>query len=105
MLDTTLKIMDAAIKADASITAAQRSKILRLARNGESAEPEKNGNSQPPRIYSREEAAKMVGDKTTRYVDQLCRRGLLRKFIPKGNQRSIGILGESLHAFIGGGVA
>jgi hypothetical protein len=103
MLDTTLKIMDAALKADASTTAAQRSKILRLARNGESAEPEKNGNGhEPPRIYSREQAAAMVGGRTTRYIDQLCKRGLLQKFTPRGNQRAIGVTGESLTAFITG---
>jgi hypothetical protein len=58
------------------------------------------GNGHEPRIYSREETAKMLGNKTPRYVDLLCRRGLLQKFIPKGNCRAIGVHSESLMAFI-----
>jgi hypothetical protein len=58
------------------------------------------GNGHEPRIYSREETAKMLGNKTPRYVDLLCRRGLLQKFTPKGNCRAIGVYSESLMAFI-----
>ena len=60
------------------------------------------GNGHEPGIYSRQEAAKILGNKTTRYVDLLCRRGLLQKLVPKGNSRSIGVTGESMRAFIGG---
>ena len=101
MQDSTLKILDATLKADASITAAERIKLLKLARNGE-AEPEKLGNLHAPRIYSRTEAAKLLGGRTTRFVDQLCKRGLLKKFTPKGSQRAIGISGESLRSFVEG---
>jgi hypothetical protein len=101
MQDSTLKILDATLKADLSITAAARTKLLKLARNGEAEQIQINtGHS--PRIYSRAEAAKLLGNRTTRFVDLLCRRGLLKKFTPKGNQRAIGICGESLHAFISG---
>ena len=58
------------------------------------------GNGHEPRIYSREETAKMLGNKTPRYVDLLCRRGLLQKFTPKGNCRAIGVYSESFMAFI-----
>jgi hypothetical protein len=102
MTDSTLKILDATLKADASITAADRNRFLKLARKGEAAEPEKNNGHEPPRIYSRAEAAQLLGGRTTRFVDLLTRRGLLRKFIPKGNKRAIGVCGESLHAFIAG---
>ena len=102
MNDSTLKILDATLRADSSITAAERNRILKLARKGEAVELEKNNGHQPPRIYSREETAKILGSKTPRYIDQLCKRGLLKKFIPKGNKRAIGISSESLHGFIEG---
>jgi hypothetical protein len=100
MQQSTLKILDATLKADASITPAERNRILKVARSGESPAP--IGNDPEPRIYSREEAAKMLGGKTRRYVDLLCRRGLLQKFTPKGNRRAIGVSGDSLRAFVGG---
>lgn len=102
MQTTTVSILEAALKADASIGTTERNKILRLVRNGGTAEPVHSGNGNDPRIYSRAEAAKLLGDKTTRFVDLLCRRGLLKKFTPKGNQRAIGICGESLHSFVQG---
>lgn len=102
MKDSTLKICDAAIKADETVTPAERARKLKIIRGEVPALTSENGNGHEPRIYSREEAAKMVGDKTTRYIDQLARRGLLKKFTPKGNRRSIGICGESLRAFIEG---
>lgn len=103
MQDTTLKILDATLKSDASIAPAERNRILKLARWGENIPPPfQNGDRPAPRIYSRAEAAKLLGDKTPRYIDLLCKRGLLKKFTPKGNQRAIGICGESLHAFISG---
>ena len=85
----------------ATVTSGQRSKILKLARGEEpQSAAVQNSNSHVPRIYSREETAKMLGNRSLRYVDQLCRRGLLQKFTPKGNQRAIGVHSESLMAFI-----
>jgi hypothetical protein len=102
MQESTAKILEATLKADASITPAERNKILKLARGESIPAPVQNGNDYSPRIYSRAEAAKLVGDKTTRFVDLLCRRGLLKKFTPKGNRRAIGVTSESLHSFIAG---
>lgn len=99
----TLQILDATLRADSTIADAERKKILKLIRGEPMPAPDGNSNRQPPRIYSREQAAKLLGDKSSRFVDLLCRRGLLQKFIPKGNQRAIGILGESLHQFLEGG--
>ena len=102
MNESTLQILIATLKADASIAPGDRNRILKLVRGG-ALEPIQNGNGNgPPRIYSRDQAAEMVGGRTTRYIDQLVRRGLLQKFTPKGNVRSIGITGKSLNAFIAG---
>jgi hypothetical protein len=102
MQQHTFTILDATLRADSTVTSAQRSKFLKLAR-GEDAQSAtaQNGNGQP-RIYSRVETAKLLGDKTPRFVDLLCRRGLLKKFTPKGNQRSIGITAESFNRFLEG---
>jgi hypothetical protein len=102
MQDSTSKILESVLKADASIAPAERNKILKFVRGESMPAPVQNGNDNSPRIYSRAEAAKLVGDKTTRFVDLLCRRGLLKKFTPKGNRRAIGVTSESLRAFISG---
>lgn len=102
MNETTLKILEVALKSDATVAAPERNRILKIARGESIPAPVQNGNDHSPRIFSRAEAAKLVGDKTTRFVDLLCRRGLLKKFTPKGNKRAIGICGDSLHAFIAG---
>jgi len=100
----TIEILTATLKSDSTISDSERRKILKTIR-GEPIPvlPDGTGNShEPPRIYSREQAAKILGDKSERFVDLLCRRGLLKKFTPKGNQRAIGVTGASLHSFIGG---
>jgi len=99
----TVKILEAALKADESIGNAERNQILRLARGDAAPAPAQNDNAKAPRLYSREQAAEMLGDKTARYVDQLAARGILKKFIPPGNTRSIGITANSLSQFLGGG--
>ena len=96
----TITILETTLRTDNTVSATQRKKILDAAR-GETA-PALDGNRHPPRIYSREEAAKLLGDRSTRFVDLLCRRGLLKKITPKGNQRSIGITAESFNRFIEG---
>lgn len=96
----TITILETTLRTDSTVSATQRKQILDAARGG--TDPAPDGNRPPPRIYSREEAAKLLGDRSTRFVDLLCRRGLLKKFTPKGNQRSIGITAESFNRFIEG---
>lgn len=99
MNEQTKKFMEITLKSDESITPAARNRILKfITRNGE-VEPVQNVNS--PKIYSREQAAQLLGDKTERYIDQLCKRGLLQKFIPPGNVRAIGVTANSLNQFLG----
>jgi hypothetical protein len=102
MNESTIRILEVALKTDASLAPAERNRILRSVRGETIPVPVQNGNGHPPRIYSRTEAAKILGDRTTRFIDQLCKRGLLKKFTPKGNVRAIGVSGESLRAFISG---
>jgi hypothetical protein len=102
MTDATIKIIEVTLKSDASVSPVQRNKILKLARNDSALAPDDTPRRIEPRIYSRGEAAQLLGGKTTRFVDLLCRRGLLKKFTPPGNRRAIGITGESLTSFISG---
>jgi hypothetical protein len=97
----TVEIVTATLKADISVPASERNRILKLIR-GES-EPVQNDNGRAPKIFSREQAAQLLGDKTERYIDQLCKRGLLQKFIPPGNVRAIGVTASSLNQFLGSG--
>jgi len=95
----TLKGIEALLRADTSVPDVKRMGILRFARNGE-AEPVQSSNE--PRIYSRERAAELLGGRTTRFVDQLSRKGMLKKFVMPGGKRAIGVTGQSLQAFIQG---
>jgi hypothetical protein len=99
----TITILETTLRTDSTVSAAQRKQILDAARGEPSPAPDGNG-IREPRIYSRAEAAKLLGDRSTRFVDLLCRRGLLEKFTPKGNQRSIGITAESFKRFIEGNI-
>ena len=89
------------MKADASIGNAERNQILRLAR-GDAVPVAENNNGHASRIYSRQQAAEMLGGKTTRFVDLLVRKGcLVKKFVP-GGRRAIGVTSSSLESFISG---
>jgi hypothetical protein len=98
----TIEILTATLKADNTIAESERRKILKLVRGEPTPAPEGNGNSRT-RIYSRAECAKLLGDKTPRFIDLLCRKGLLQKFTARGSQRSIGVTSESLEKFLEGG--
>jgi hypothetical protein len=106
MQDSTLKIVEVTLRADSTIQGAERNRLLKLARNGESAEPGKNSNDHStPRIFSREQAAELLGGRTTRFVDGLCRKGFLKKFTMPGGKRAIGVTSTSLENFLAGGAA
>jgi hypothetical protein len=102
MQEITVKMMAALMKADVTATLGQQHHIITIARGEEAQSATAQNGSGQPRIYSRVETAKLLGDKTTRFVDQLCRRGLLKKFTPKGNRRSIGVTAESFNRFLEG---
>lgn len=103
MQEHILQTLDAVLRTDNSISPAQRRKILTVIRGEPTPAPGGNSNRQPPRIYSREQTAELLGRKSTRYVDKLCRAGLLEKFTAQGNRRSIGITAKSFEQFLEGG--
>ena len=102
MQTNTLAILDAVLRADVTVTPEQRRLISRVVRGEPAPTPDGNGNNDKPRIYSRKRAAFLVGERTTKYIDKLVKRGQLEKFIPPGNKRAIGITAESLERFLAG---
>jgi hypothetical protein len=102
MLDTTFEICRAALKGDKTLTANQRVKLLATLRDpNPKAAPEGNGNQ--PRILSRQQAAEMLGGKSCRFIDLLCRKNLLKKFTAPGAKRALGVTAESFNRFLEGG--
>jgi hypothetical protein len=102
MQTNTITVLESLLKTDNTVSPVERRMILKMARGESAPALTQNGSGHAPRIFSRTEAAKILGDRTTRFIDKLCARGLLKKFTPPGNQRAIGISGESLHSFISG---
>jgi hypothetical protein len=102
MQDIQVKGMATLMKAYVEATPDKQRHIIKFARGEVEAfaQPVKG---HEPRIFSRAEAAKLLGDKSTRFIDLLCRRGLLKKFTPRGNRRSIGVTAESFNQFLEGG--
>jgi hypothetical protein len=100
MQDHTLQILAATLKADSTIGPAERTRLLKTIRGEPTPAPVQVDHES--RIYSRKQTAELLGGRTTRYVSQLVKRGLLTRFLPRGNKRAIGITGESLRQFISG---
>ena len=95
-------MVEATLKLDETISPARRKKFLQFLAGDPGPAPVQDGNGRSPLIFSRAETGKTLGGKTPRWVDMLCRKGLLVKFVPRGNKRSIGITAASLHRFIEG---
>jgi len=97
----TVQILAATLRADSTIAPAERNRFLKIIRGEIPALTSEHSNGHlTPRVYSRSQAAELLGGRTTRFVDLLCRKGLLKKFTAPGSQRSIGITSASLEAFI-----
>lgn len=98
MLGHTRAIVAAAIGADNTITASRKKQIM-LA-----LETEGGGvinQTAIPRVYSRDEAGRVLGVSPKR-IDQLVKIGALRKTYALGTTRAIGITHESLLALATG---
>jgi hypothetical protein len=96
----TMLSMVALVKADSIITPAERTRLLKTIRGEPTPAPVQVNHE--PRVYSRKQTAELIGGRTPRYVSQLVKRGLLTRFVPRGNKRGIGITAESLHQFVSG---
>lgn len=102
MQHSTFEIIKATLKADQTVSPAERSRFLEALQQG----PENQPNPEPacPRILRRAEAAKRLGC-SLRTVDNLCKEGTLKKRAFPGRQRAAGILEADLNAVIAAGFA
>jgi hypothetical protein len=101
MLETTLAIVKSGLRADPTLTPADRTKILAMIRNMRNV-PARDSEALPaksPGIVRRKEAARRLS-RSLRAVDQLCRDGALKKVRFPGRQRCTGISTDSLDALI-----
>jgi len=97
MLTSTLEIIRAALKADATVSAAERTRLLALLRNGGApGHPPTAPPDTSPRILRRAEVARRLAV-STRTVDDLP----LRKIKLPGRVRAAGFLEPDVNALLG----
>jgi len=102
MLPTTVDAVKALLKADPSLTPADRSKIVGAIRNhGRPSEPKPTPERQSARILTRGEVAKRFG-RTLRFVDNLAKDGTLRRVTLPGRKRACGFLAEEVERLMSG---
>ena len=103
MLPSTIAVLRAALRADPTVSPADRGRLLAALRNG--------GNTSPapaaptgPRLIRRKEAARMLGT-STRTVDALAADGALARVRLPGRRRAAGFREADVRALIEGGAA
>jgi hypothetical protein len=103
MMTHTVEIIRAALKADASLAASDRTRLLTAIRGGGGPAHEP-ARLVEPRLLRRAEAARRLGC-SLRLVDRLAKDGALVKRKPPGRKRAAGILESDLLALIADGAA
>jgi len=101
MLNTTNEAVRSILKADPTITTAERTRILGSIRShGRDPEPEK---AQPVnnRIVRRAEVAERLG-RSLRMVDILASQGVIRKVTLPGRTRAVGFRSEDVELLLTG---
>jgi hypothetical protein len=96
----TLEIIRTALKADDSVAASDRARLLATIRNGGSQSPEPT-QQRIQRIVRRTEAAQMYGC-SLRLIDRLAAEGVLEKVRLPGRKRGAGFREADLLAIIVG---
>ena len=96
MTNSTIEICNVALKADLTVAAEERARILGIIRNGDST-PAKH----VQRIVRRAEAAQTLSV-SLRMIDKLTSEGVLRKRILPGRKRGCGFLESDLLALVNG---
>jgi hypothetical protein len=98
MMSHTIEIIKTALKADNSVSASDRARVLATIRNGGSQAPE-SARLAEPRLIRRAEAARRLGC-SLRLIDRLAKDGALVKRKLPGRKRAAGILESDLLALI-----
>lgn len=100
MLNATIDVIKSVLRADATIPATERTKILRSFLHGGGGKNERADSR--PKILRRKEVANILG-RSTRAVDQLAADGLLPRRTLPGRKRAIGFLECDVVALINSG--
>ena len=104
MLATTLDILKSGLRADPTVSPAERARLLALLRQG----PEVPRPDAPPssidRILRRREAV-TFWERSLRFVDRLAKDGILRRRLLPGRKRASGFLASDVMALIAGKAA
>jgi hypothetical protein len=87
----------AMIRADQDADGATKTRLIEVIRS--SGEPPSAEKPQGPRVYTRKEAARLMG-RSLRYIDALGVKGLVRRVQMPGNQRACGIVAADLEKLI-----
>jgi predicted DNA-binding transcriptional regulator AlpA len=98
MMSHTIEIIKTALKADNSVSASDRARVLATIRNGGSKSPE-TARFAEPRLIRRAEAAHRLGC-SLRLIDRLAKDGALVKRKLPGRKRSAGFLEADVVALI-----
>lgn len=101
MLATTLEIIRSGLKADPSLTIADRARLMALLRNGSGSSKVESVTTNEPRLIRRSEAARRLSC-SLRTVDKLAAGGILPKRRLPGRVRAAGFLESDVVKLIGG---
>jgi len=102
MLSTTLDAVKALLKADPTLTPADRSRVVASVRNnGREEEEEREGRTPEKRILRRAEVARRF-NRSLRFVDHLAKAGTLRRVRLPGRERACGFLAEDVERLMTG---
>ncbi len=103
MLPTTVDAVKALLKADPSLTPADRSQIVAAIRNhGRPTEPKPATGRQGARILTRAEVAKRF-ERSLRFVDKLAAEGILQRVTLPGRVRACGYREGDVERLLGAG--
>ena len=94
MRNETLGIVDAALLSDGSVTEAERSRLVKLLRDG-------LPDTVPDRILRRQEVARLLG-RSAKAVDRLAAMGVIEKIVFPGCKKSPGYRMSDIKALIAG---
>jgi hypothetical protein len=101
MLPTTMDIIRSGLKADPTLTPADRAKLLTLLRAGPNPPGTQTADARQPQLIRRDEAARRLAC-SPRTVDKLGANGVLRRVILPGRQRAAGFLEGDITSLITG---
>ncbi len=97
MLNTTIDVFKAGLRADPTVTPAERSRLLSLLRND--PQPATPAAPEPPRLLRREQVAQRLAC-SVRMIDLLARQGVLVRVTLPGRVRSAGFRESDIVALI-----